>query len=109
MLLFFGVDNSLSVHTDNINKDVLVLDERSTDGLDDTAGKAEAKYSFNVTKSRKKIYLSFHYIATNSFLYANAVKIHNSKQMTLIYPLCLGNISKDFTIDNMKKELDCLG
>ena len=79
MLLFFGVDNSLSVHTDNINKDVLVLGERSTDGLDDTAGKAKAEYSFNITKSRKKIYLSFHYIATNSFLDANAVKIHQFK------------------------------
>ena len=32
----FGVDNILSAHTDNRKKDILVLAEGPTDGLDDT-------------------------------------------------------------------------
>ena len=97
--IFFGVYNSLSVHTDNINKDVLVLDERSTDGLDDTAGKAEAKYSFNINKSRKKISLSLHYNTANSVLYANSLTIHQFKANdteTKPHPLRLRDIWKSF-------------
>ena len=37
----------------------------------------------------------------NSFLFANAIKAKDSEIKP--YPLCLGNISKDFTINNLKK------
>ena len=30
-------------------------------------------------------------------------KYINSKQKTIPYPFCLGNISKDFAVNNMKK------
>ena len=40
--------------------------------------------------------LSLHYNESNSFLFVNATK-------TYTYTLCLRNISKDFTINNMKK------
>ena len=36
MLLFFGVYNSSSVHTDNKKKDILVLGEAPTQRLHDT-------------------------------------------------------------------------
>ena len=67
--------------------------------LDDTIIMTEAKYSVDITKSRKKIILSLHYNASNSCLYVNGVTIHQFKakdNKIKPYPLCLGNISKDF-------------
>ena len=42
-----------------------------------------------------------------SFSFADATKIYQFKAKDSEikkYPLCLGNVSKDFTIDNMKKK-----
>ena len=50
--------------------------------------------------------LSLHYNGSNSFLFVNAVKHleFNAKESEIkSYPLCLGNVSKDFKINNMKK------
>ena len=55
MLLFFGADMSSSVHIDNETKDILILGEGTTPGLDDTTLTAEAKYPINLYKIRKKI------------------------------------------------------
>ena len=44
--------------------------------------------------------LSLHYNGSNSFLFVNARKMYQIKAKYLEikpYPLCLGNISKDFT------------
>ena len=65
-----------------IGKKTLVLSERPTDDLDNITITAKAKYSINITKSRKQICSSVHYNAANRFFYANGVKI-NSKQRTL--------------------------
>ena len=35
-VIFFGADMSSSMHIDNRKKDILILDEGSTQGLDDT-------------------------------------------------------------------------
>ena len=46
------------------------------------------------------------YNGIDSFLFVNATKIYQSKGKDLgikPYPLCLGNISKYFTINIMKK------
>ena len=56
-------------------KDMVVLGKGPTDGLDDTAIMAEAKYSVIIHMSRKKISLILQYSGANSFLYANGVKI----------------------------------
>ena len=58
------------------------------------------------TELRKRFVLSLHYNGSNSFLFVNATKkyqfnIKNSKIKD--FALCIGNISKDFTINNMKK------
>ena len=42
------------MHTDYRKKDVLVLGEGPTDGLDNTVITGEAKHSVDITKSRKK-------------------------------------------------------
>ena len=50
--------------------------------------------------------LSLHYNGSKSFLFVNVKKINNSKQKNSeIKPhsLWLGNISKDFAANNMKK------
>ena len=53
-----------------------------------------------------KICLSLYYDGANSYLFANGTKIHKSKakhSKIAATPLCLGNISNDFSVDNMKK------
>ena len=45
---------SLSVHVDDENKSILVLDEGPTQELDDTALPAEAKYPINLHIQKKK-------------------------------------------------------
>ena len=84
-------------------KDIIILGEGSTDGLEDTAITTEAEYFVHITKSRKKIYLSLCYNAVNSFLFANDVKVYQFKAKDSEIkpcPLCLGNISKDFIVGN---------
>ena len=91
-----------------VRQNILIIRkiEGPAGGLDDTAVTTEAKYFINTTMSRKKICLSLHYHAANSFLYSNGVKIYQFKSKDSEikpYPICLGNISKSFTVDNMKK------
>ena len=56
--------------------------------------------------TRKKLCLSLHYKRANSYLFVNFAKIHKFKAKDSeikVYPLCLENISKGFSLDNMKK------
>ena len=67
---------------------------------------AEKKYSISFTESRKKFCLSFHYNGLDSYLFVNSVEIikFKAKDSEIVAtPLCLRNISKDFSLDNMKK------
>ena len=52
--------------------------------------------------------LSLHYKGSRSFLFVNTTKIYQyikAKNSEIKdYALCLRNISKDFTVDNMKKK-----
>ena len=69
----------------------------------------KAKYPINFTQPRKRFVLSLHHNGSNSFLFANATKIYQFKandSEIKEYTLCLGNISKDFTINSMKKKQD---
>ena len=50
--------------------------------------------------------MSLHYNAANSYLFAHGTEIVEFKSKdseTVATPLCLGNISKDFSVANMKK------
>ena len=105
-VIIFGADMSSSVHVDNKRKDILILGEGPTQGLDDTTLTAEAKYPINFTKPGKSFLLSLHYNGSKSFLFFNATKVYQFKAKNSEikdYALCLGNVSKDFTINNMKK------
>ena len=57
-IIIFSVDNSSSVHISSEKKDIPVIGEGPTQGLDDTKITAKAKYSINFTKSRNKFCLS---------------------------------------------------
>ena len=62
--------------------------------------------SINFTEKNKKFCLSLHYNGANLYLFINGTKIHKFKAKDsdiVASPLCLGNISKDFSVDNMKK------
>ena len=66
-IIIFGVDNSSSVHIDGRNKNILVLGEESTQGLEKATIIAEAKYPINFTELGKLFVLSLHYNGSNSF------------------------------------------
>ena len=45
-----------------------------------------------------------HYDGVNSYLFVNGTEIHKAKDSEIAAtPLCAGNISNTFSIDNMKK------
>ena len=63
-------------------------------------------YSINFTATKKKFCLSLNYNGTNSCLFVNGIEIYKFKAKyfeTVPSPLCLGNISKNWSTDNMKK------
>ena len=96
---------SSSAHIDNKKKDILVLGKGPTQELEHTLT-AEKMHSINFTVTNKKICLSLHYNGANSYLFANGTQIYKFKandSEIFVGPLCLGNISKDCSVDNMKK------
>ena len=103
--LIFGADMSTSIHIDNKGKDILVLGRGPTQGLESTLT-AEKIYSNNFTVTKKEFCLSLHYNRANSYLFVNGTEIikFKAKDSNIVAsPLCLGNISKDWLVDNMKK------
>ena len=65
-------------------------------------------YSIIFTVTKKKFCLSLHYSGANSYLFVNDTEIYRFKAKDsdiVATPLCLGNISKDWSTDNMKKPI----
>ena len=63
-------------------------------------------YSINSTVTKKKIYLSLHYNGANSYLFVNGneiIKFKAKDSEPVVTLICLQNISKDWSVDNMKK------
>ena len=63
-------------------------------------------YPINFTENNKKFCLSSHYNGASSS-FVNHKEIHKFKAKDseiAATPLCLGNISKDWSVDNMKKK-----
>ena len=96
---------SSSAHIDNKKKDILVLRKGPTQGLEHTLT-AEKMYSINFTEKNKKFCLSLHYNGANSYLFVNGTEIYKFKAKDseiVATPLCLENISKDWSVDNRKR------
>ena len=91
---------SSSAHIDNKKKDII-----PRQGLERTLS-AEKIYSINFTVTRKKCCLSLHCNGANSYLFVNGIEIYKftGKDYEIAAaPLCLENISKDWSVDNMKR------
>ena len=88
-----------------IKKDILILGRRPTEGLQSTLT-AEKMYSVNFTVTKKQFCLSLHYNGANSYLFVNGTGIYKFKakdSQTVAIQLGLGNISKVWSIDSMKR------
>ena len=97
---------SSSTKIDNRKKDISIPGKGRTQELEHTLS-AEKMNSINFTKKKKKKCLTLHYNIQNSYLFVNCIKIIKFKSKDpeiLPYPLCLGNISRDWSLDNMKKK-----
>ena len=63
-------------------------------------------YFINFSATNKKFCLSWHYNEANSYLFVNGTEIHRFKEKDseiVATPLCLGFISKDWSVDNIRK------
>ena len=97
---------SSPMKTDNKKKEKFNSWKGPTQGLGEHSLSAEKMYSINFTKANAKFCLSFHYDGANSYLFVNGTEIYKFKAKDseiVATPLCLGNISKDWSVDNMKK------
>ena len=97
---------SSSVHVHNKKKDILILGKGLLQGLEHILA-AEKMYSINFTVTKKKCCSSLHYNGANSYLFVNGTEIYKFKAKDseiVATPLCLENISKDWSADNMKKK-----
>ena len=95
-------DMSSSVHIDNKNKDISILDKGPKQGLGDTPLTAEVKYPINLTQLTKRLALSPHDDEMKSFLFANIAKIYQFKAKNFeIKRLCtvLGGAVNFFSVD----------
>ena len=85
---------------------ITFLGKGPTQGLKHTLT-AEKMYFINFTVTKKKFCWSLYYNGANSYLLVNGTGIYEYKAKyseIVAIPLCLGNISKDWSTDNMKKK-----
>ena len=83
----------------------MVLGKGHAQGLEYTLA-AEKLRLINFSKENTKFRLSLHYNGPNSYLFVNGTEIIKFKAKDSeikAYLLCLGNISNDWSVDNMKK------
>ena len=96
---------SSSAHADNKGKDILILGKGPTQGLGEHSLTAKKMYSVNFADNGDKYCLNLHYNGANNYLLVNGVVIIKFKAKVsniIATPLCLGSISKDWSVDNMK-------
>ena len=63
-------------------------------------------YPINFALTNKKFCLSLHYNRANSYLFVNGTEVYKFKandSEIVASPSCLGNISKDWSTDNLKR------
>ena len=105
-VIVFGADMSSSTKIDNKGKDILILGISPMQGLGEHLLSAEKMYWINFTKVNTKFCFSLHHNGANSYLFVNGIEIYKfTAKNSMIIPnnLCLGNVSKDFSMSNMTK------
>ena len=96
---------SSSTKTDNRKKDILIFGKGPTQKLEHTLS-AEKMHSINFTRHNKNFCLNSHYNGANSYLFVNGTEIHKFKAKDsdiAATTLCLVSLSKDWSVDNSKK------
>ena len=103
-VIIFGVDMSSSTTIHNRKKDIFILGKGPMQGLEHTLSTGKM-YSINLTEHNKRFCLSLHYNGAKVYLFVNSKQIHKSREKDseiVATPLCIGNGSKDWTVDNME-------
>ena len=104
--IILGADMSSSSNANNKKNNILVLCKDFVQGINGTTIYAEGLYKISFTEDDKKFCLRLHYNGANSYLFVNGTEIHKLKAKDseiAATPLCLGNISTEVSVDNMKK------
>ena len=104
--IIFRADMSFSIHANNRANNIYVLGYFLVQGINDTSIYAEKLYSKNFTEPNKKIVLSLHYNGDNSYLFVNGIrelKFKAKNDQILKENLCLGNLSSNWTTNNLAK------
>ena len=81
-------------------------DERPNSNTGSNSKITPELYYYGTKTLKQKFYLRFHYNGANSYLFVNGTEIHKFKARDseiVLSPLCLGNISKYYSVDNMEK------
>ena len=92
-------------HINNKGKKILILGVGPTQRIEHNLTPAKM-CSINFTVTINKFCLSLHYNGANSYLFVNGTDIYKFKAKDseiVASPLCLGNILKDWSVDNMKR------
>ena len=93
-----------SAHVDN-KKRHITIKNRSNTTITNTLI-PEKMYSINFTVKKMNFFLRLHYNGANSYLFVNGTEIYKFKAKNseiIASPSCLGNNSKDWSTNNMKK------
>ena len=93
--IIFGADMSISTHTNNKTRNILVLGRNFIQGIDGTTIYSEKMYSINFSEVGARFCLSLHYNGDNSYLFVNGkeiIKFKAEDSKIVANPICLGNI-----------------
>ena len=103
------LQSNSTLHANNKTQSVLVLGRGLIQKINDATIYAEKMYSPNFTVDNKIISLSLHYNDDKSDLFVNGKEVtkFKAKNSELIkYPMCLGDISKDYNTNVHHKKND---
>ena len=96
---------SFTTHNDN-KKGYIDIRNRSNTRIRTYFNCRKDVYSIKFTEKNKEFCLSLHYNGANGYLFVNSTEVYRFKakdSKIVARPLSLGNISKDWSTDNMKK------
>ena len=105
-VIIFGADLKNSVHANNKANNILILGQGIVQKLNNSTIYREKELKTNCTVTSKTSVLSLHYNGNDSCLFINSVeqvKFKAADDRIRSYPVCLGNISKDFSSTNSQK------
>ena len=101
---------SSSANSNNRANNILVLSKDVIQGINGTTIYAQNMYSISLSETRLRLIL--HYNGDNSYLLVNGKEMSKFKAKDSeieTNPICLGNISKDFSKSNMKTKTGLYG